>query len=574
MDTCSITGPAGCSTSGYCCSCSTTYYPPAYVSGPSYSCTLPGNNGWCRGTGTLDVNAQEPMAPYVITGVEASFGMLCGGLNSNNVNCTWEFPEGSSSFLYWANSSYGDSSGQETAAMNVDSGIPALFDVFTPGAPGLRGWYQGGPVRLTCTADDLISGLDSLTFSGGAPFSGGVEATAEGTDTLTCTAEDYAGNISSASHAANIDSVAPTFEILYNGDPDPAGWSGALVHITMTAADATSGIYSYGFSVNGGPWENDLTLGDGYYDIVGRAEDNAGNVTQTAAVVGIDTTPPSTAWSLNSGKWVRGTVTLAGRSDDAGSGVAAVFISFDSGNWIRVGSDPDWAYTWDTTRTGDGPYMVLARAVDVAGNEEHTAELIINVDNTPPLVDMDEEWTVPSAGGAGGSDAASGIARARVTISGNGITPLVRDYGSVPGSIDWDGRDGGGARAGYGDYDATLEVWDRAGNYSVTYGVIHLRPPEAVPQPAQAEAVAVEPTQAPTEIPETTIPVTPKVELPLGIPFWTLALPLAGMGVWLSGSLTAFFRDGRWKELRALRKTLASYRERSKTNFTGGEEND
>ncbi|MBN1438456.1 MAG: hypothetical protein JW929_03520 [Anaerolineales bacterium] len=566
---CSISGPAGCSgPSDPCCFCSTTYYPPASVSGPGYSCAVPGNAGWCRGGGLLHVTAQEPMDPYVITGIEADVGMLCGGLSGDDVECYWSFPEGVSSFNYWANSSYGDSSAQDSAAMNVDSGQPLLIDSFTPGVPGNNGWYRGGPVTLTCTADDLISGLDALTFSGGTPIPGGVTVDSEGAHTLACTATDIAGNAATVQRPANIDSVPPDLSILYNGNPDPGGWGGS-VHITAAATDATSGIYQYGFRVNGGPLETDLILGDGYYEIEGYAEDTAGNITTTHAIVGVDTTPPATSWITASSDWVRGTVTLRGQTADEGSGVAAVYISINGGEKIRVGSDPEWAFTWETGqgRYPDGMYVIEAWAVDAAGNEEHTAILSIGVDNTEPVVAMDEEWTAPSAGGADGYDLTSGVARARVTISGGGMTPWVRDYPSVPGSIDWDGRDGDGNLVPDGDYEVTLEVWDRAGNSSVTGGVIHRPAPAAEVAPTQVAAVPAEPAQIPNNPPVVKTEPPRTVELPKGLPFWSLVLPLAALGVWLAASNAALARDRRFVELRGIRLTLARYRNQTKTNF-------
>jgi hypothetical protein len=514
------------------------------------------------------------MDPYFITGIEADFGILCGGLSGDDVECYWTFPEGENSFNYWANSSYGDSSAQASASMKVDSGAPLLSDVFTPGTPGLRGWYQGGPVSLSCTANDPApgSGLSSLTYPGGTTVS------AEGAHTLSCTATDVAGNASTASHPANIDSVPPALEILYNGNPDPGGWSGGQVHITATATDATSGIYAYGFSVNGGPLETDLVLGDGYYEVAGYAEDVAGNVTTTSAIVGVDTTPPVTVWSTDAKGWVRGTVTLRGRSDDVGSGVAAVYLSFDGGKtWKRIASDPDWAYTWDTTQPQypDGMYIILARAVDVANNEEHTATLVIGVDNTSPVVDMSAEWTAPSSGDAGGFDATSGIARARVTVSGNGMTPWARDYGTVPASIDWDGRDGDGKLVGYGDYEVRLEVWDRAGNYNETHGVIHrLAPPTPVVVQTEAAPIPAAPTAAPTAAPEVIVEQRPVAAQPLGIPFWATVLPLGALGAWVTASNVALARDRRWRELRGIRHTLTRYRDQNKTNFPKEGEND
>jgi hypothetical protein len=568
-------GLSGCSSNGPGCSCSTTYYPPATISAYT-DCSLPGEHGWCRGTATLNITADEPMAPNVITAIESSMGGLlpgCDSLGSDHATCTYTFPAGHSAFSFWALSTYGDQSASAGTSMDVDGEIPVLVDVLAPGAPGLRGWFRGGPVTLTCTASDAISGLDSLTYTGGTPVPGGVTVTSDGANTLTCTATDMAGNAVTASHTANVDSVPPTLEILYNGAPVYTG--SGMVHITATASDATSGLYAYGFSVNGGPLETDVTLGDGYYTIVGYAEDNAGNTTTTGANVGVDTRAPATSWNAVK-DWVRGTVTLSGHSEDAGSGVAAVFISFDGKNWIRAGSGPDWSYKWDTTTVPDGQYMILARATDVAGNEEHTAMLVIGVDNTAPEVAVEGEWSIPDTGGAGGSDNLSGIARAHVTISGNGIAAWSRDYNSVPSAIAWDGTDGNGARAPYGDYDVTIEAWDRAGNYSVTHGVIHYHPPTIRPTPTPAKAaVVVPPAPAQPAAPQPVVePPAPEPALPPMLPLWSLVLPMGGLGVWLAGSTVAFARDRRWSELRGIARTVARYKDQTQTNFPQEGEND
>jgi hypothetical protein len=325
-------------------------------------------------------------------------------------------------------------------------------------------------------------------------------------------------------------------------------------------------VLTYGFTVNGGPLMTDATLGEGFFEIEGYAEDTAGNTASTTAIVGVDTSAPSTVWGA-APDWVHGTITLTGHSDDAGSGIAAVYISFDGQIWIRVGSDPDWAYTWDTTRFADKQYMIAARSVDAAGNEEHTDYLVIGVDNTNPLVDLAPEWTAPSAGSAGGSDNLSGIARSRVTITGDGIAPWVQDYQTVPGSIDWNGLDGNGVQAAYGDYDVMLEAWDRAGNYSVTYGVIHLLAPTPPPAPTAALPVVAAPTAMPTAAPVIGEKIVPQPELPKALPFWSLILPLGALGVWLAGSNIAIARDRRWSELRGIRETVARYRDQNKINF-------
>ena len=153
-----------------------------------------------------------------------------------------------------------------------------------------------------------------------------------------------------------------------------------------------------------------------------------------------------------------------------------------------------------------------------------------------------------------------------MTISGHGIAPLVSEYTSVPASIDWDGRDGDGAQAPYGDYDVMLEAWDLAGNYNVTYGIIHLLPPPPETQPTEVPQVIVESMQAPTKAPDP-IPVEPMPELPQGLPLWALVLPIGALGVWLAGSNVALARERRFLELRGIRQTVGRYRDQKKINF-------
>ena len=430
-------------------------------------------------------------------------------------------------------------------------------------------WYtDAGGVAVSLSATDATSGIVPgsavFTYDGGATWVASA-LLPDGTYNVEGRAADFAGNTVTVNWVVQIDSVAPTLRFSTTAIPIRADGRRAGAHHRHRDRRHLRR-YSYGFTVNGGPLVTDTTLGDGYYMIEGYAEDTAGNITRTRRIVGVDTTAPSTAWNAVP-DWVRGTVTLTGHSDDAGSGVAAVYISFNGTDWIRVGSDPDWSYTWDTTQYADQQYVIEARAVDVAGNEEHTAYLLVGVDNTNPLVDLSPEWTAPSAGDAGGSDATSGIARARVTISGHGIAPWVQDYGTVPGSVDWNGLDGNGVQAGYGDYDVMLEVWDRAGNYSVTYGVIHLLAPPPHPEPTEALPVVVAPTAMPTAAPVIEVKPIPQPELPKALPFWSLVLPLGALGVWLAGSNIAIARDRRWSELRGIRQTVARYRDQNKINF-------
>jgi hypothetical protein len=253
------------------------------------------------------------------------------------------------------------------------------------------------------------------------------------------------------------------------------------------------------------------------------------------------------------------------------SGIALAEISLDGGKtWISVGSSSSWSYEWDTLAVTDGAYELLARAKDNACNQEHTGYVTIKVDNTPPDLSLENSLVVLGNSSAFiADDAGSGVAKAKVTISGNGINPRVLEFSSSGGKqgLDWDGRDGNGAVAPFGMYDVMVEVWDKVGNYSTTSGTwVRPKPEDSAP--------IVQPTAMPPVVDENIAPIddTPVVidtatARPNALPFWSLVLPLGALGVWLAGSSIAFGRDRRWSELRGIRETITRYRDQNKINF-------
>jgi hypothetical protein len=118
---CSATG---CSSSQETSSSPGKPLPPATVSG-SATCASPGDNGWCKGGATLNLSASEPLSGYSITGIESTLGLLCS-TSGSDVNCSWPFPQGSTSLNFWADSSYGDTSTMASALMMLDSMPPSL----------------------------------------------------------------------------------------------------------------------------------------------------------------------------------------------------------------------------------------------------------------------------------------------------------------------------------------------------------------------------------------------------------------------------------------------------------------
>ena len=106
---------------------------------------------------------------------------------------------------------------------------------------------------------------------------------------------------------------------------------------------------------------------------------------------------------------------------------------------------------------------------------------------------------------------------------GRGSTPTSRrrSSGTTPTAT--------ARNAGYGDFDVTLEVWDVAGNYSVTHGVLHHIWPTPMPRPTSRRSSLADPTKAAAFW----NPFRPKQRdpsIPLFLPFWSLVLPMGGIG--------------------------------------------
>jgi hypothetical protein len=385
----------------------------------------------------------------------------------------------------------------------IDGTPPDINGYLDGGTVGANGWYTAGPVSLICSATDAVSGVN-----GGVVY--GVQtATSEGSTALDCSANDFAGNGNSASATVNIDSVPPAASILYSGTSGTGGWYTSDVLISLNSSDATSGVAGEEIWVDG--VLSNIATGDGTHAVLAIITDNAGNSTTINGSVNIDTTVPFTGISTGSG-WVRGTVVIDGTSSDGTSGVAQTYISTDGGaTWIPVGTGGNWSYDWDTTGTGDGAHIIQAYSIDLAGNPGPVSTLTLYVDNTSPIVSLNPANVVlGSSTTIVSSDAGSGIYSARLTISGNGITPRVIDIPAPSGSdiIQWDGLDGNGVTAPIGIYTITVELWDLAGNYASANGT-WTRPypwsePSSTPWPTRTRTNTPTTTNTPTP----TVPVT------------------------------------------------------------------
>ncbi len=371
-------GETGCTSSEHSGS-----YPPATVNGTT-SCSVPGNAGWCRGGATLTLSGNEPLAPtHSLTFFEGSPGVLCSA-----PSCSWSFPEGSTSLNFWVHSTYGDTSTMSSASMLVDTVAPSV-GLSLPSPDGQNGWYRSS-VSVSAYGSDSNSGVASQEVSlDNASWSPSMTISTSGTYTLYGRVTDVAGNASTTSTTIRIDTTPPSVTVTIP-PPGSTGWYTSQLTFSASGSDTESGIAAIEYSVDGGGWQSSAPiLSDGTHAVDVCVTDLAGNVSTSASTINIDTNPPSSAFSSppeGSTTVAHGTITLSGSTSDTTSGPSTASISLNGGStWLSlsIGGGGAWSYTWDTTHVSDGTYTVLVCAGDIAGNQEHTAQVTIVVENTP-----------------------------------------------------------------------------------------------------------------------------------------------------------------------------------------------
>ncbi|MBN1648627.1 MAG: hypothetical protein JW874_11400 [Spirochaetales bacterium] len=85
---------------------------------------------------------------------------------------------------------------------------------------------------------------------------------------------------------------------------------------------------------------------------------------------------------------VKGKITFSGTSSDD-NGIKDVYLSFDNANTYNLASGAEeWSYSLDTGIVADGTYSLYIKAVDKTDTEGISAT-IVNIDNTPPKINLD-----------------------------------------------------------------------------------------------------------------------------------------------------------------------------------------
>jgi hypothetical protein len=242
-----------------------------------------------------------------------------------------------------------------TLTLNIDKTNPVVTASVIP-APNAAGW-NNAPVTVNFTCSDSGSGISQCPTP--------ISVTTDGTQTVSGTATDIAGNTATASAVVKIDRAAPTITAVPSPAPNAAGWNRSAVTVNYNCADALSGIGSC-------PGPNIIVAEGGSQSVTRTAQDQAGNTATASATVNLDETPPVlTITSPGNGLTVStASQTISGTVIDALSGVNGVTCA---GVAATIASGT-FTCTVSLTR---GTNSIAVNGTDIAGNQSTATATVI-----------------------------------------------------------------------------------------------------------------------------------------------------------------------------------------------------
>lgn len=343
---------------------------PTDTTPPTVTVSFPpedGDNGWFKTSPvTGSVSASDDASVSEITCSGAALSSVTGigsTLASGTLTVT---QQGTSNVTCTAKDGL-DNSGaatgsSNTATVKLDSVAPTV----TPADVSDTIW-RNTPLSQTFAASDATSGLAD---NDDAEFSLTVSDKSTNASTPTTASykvKDNAGNETTRTLSALIDTTAPTITLdSISPAANDDGWNNSDVTVTWSCADALSGIESNTVSQTVTGEGDDLST-------TGTCADNADNTASDTQTVKIDRTDP--------------TITAAADREPNVNGwySASVTVSFTCGDTLSgVASCPE-----PVTVDGDTPAEgqdVSGTATDVAGNSASSNTVNVKLDTTAPTI--------------------------------------------------------------------------------------------------------------------------------------------------------------------------------------------
>jgi hypothetical protein len=352
----------------------------------------------------------------------------------------------------------------KTWNVNVDSIAPTITPNLS-GVAGDAGWYRSA--TFTASSVDAVSGVKSISITDNGAAKSFPFTLSDGTHVIVVTAVDNAGNISTRTINASVDSTVPVISPSYLGTEGEPGWWTSTLEVNAAAGDHTSGIAAFEISRDGGvTWQTLPQLfDDGIYAMILRARDKAGNVSTVERTLSVDTIAPTLkatkTGTFGKGYWYITPVNISLSSNDEGSGVWKVEYRINGGVW-KDGS------VFQVTE--DGPYSIDYRVTDRAGNVFTLPDGMVKDAAAPgvTILTPSKQTIVDKNVIISGSsdDATSGLDAVEISID-NGKTWFPLNNGNW--SFDFDSSD-----MKNGELKILSRAFDKAGNHAQSESTILL----------------------------------------------------------------------------------------------------
>lgn len=251
---------------------------------------------------------------------------------------------------------------------------------------GIPGGEASGPVTVTLTATDTVSGVEATFYQ---LDSGPVETyeapfvvSKEGTTTVTYWSRDVAGRSEEpTSTRVRIDTTAPVGTFVLDGGATYALSETVSADSAFTDADEMSFDTGagYGSWYAYAPAHSLHVSGEGAHTVEASFRDAVGNVRILEDSIFVDLAAPETVATLETTEWSPEPVTVTLAADDTGSGVFAIYY--------RIGSELS-TYTAPFEVDAEGETTVEYWSVDQAGRVEDTASALVRIDTIAPTGTM------------------------------------------------------------------------------------------------------------------------------------------------------------------------------------------
>ncbi|UKJ77883.1 beta strand repeat-containing protein [Azospirillum brasilense] len=387
---------------------------PAVTSAALTNSTTPAISGTAEANSTVTVTVGG--ATYTTTAaastgvwsVNLSSATPASGTLSLNAN-------GTNAVSVTARDAAGNVSSAGTQTLTIDTTAPdapavtsaALTNSTTPAISGTAEANStvtvtvGGATYTTTAAAG--TGAWSVNLSSATPASGTLSLNANGTNAVSVTARDAAGNVSSAgTQTLTIDTTAPnapsvtSAALSNNATPVIGGTAEANSTVTVMVGGATYTTAALGT----GAWSVDLstatpasgTLGlnaNGANPVSVTARDAAGNVSSAGTqTLTVDTTAP-TAPSVTSAPLTNSTTPTLTGTAEAGS---IVTVTVGGATYTAMATGGNWSIdlatatpvTGSLNLNANGTNAVSATATDAAGNTSSAGTQSLTIDTTLP----------------------------------------------------------------------------------------------------------------------------------------------------------------------------------------------